>query len=182
MTSLRTSPNLGLVDSILWLGKGGMHWCELLPKFQCTMLFNPQPTMIVIHVGGNDIVATKQARLIKDIKRDINYLASVFPCVKIVWSDILPRKFWRGIENTPDNLIKINEKRKRINRADRQVVRELIHGKAIIHEIDTITSGLFKPDGVHLTLIGNAIFLNTFKEALSLFLTDSDHKVYNANN
>ena len=146
------------------------------------MLFNPQPTMIVIHVGGNATVAIKQARLIKDIKRDINYLASVFPCVKTVWSDILPRKFWHGIENTPNNLVKMNEKRKLINRTGCQVVRELIHGKAIIHEIDTITSGLFKPDGVHLTLIGNAIFLITFKEALSLFLTDNDHRVYNANN
>ena len=43
------------------------------------------------------------------------------------------------------------------------------------------TPGLFKNDGTHLTLIGNAIFLNTFKEALNIFLTDNTQTVYDAN-
>ena len=64
-------------------------------------------------------------------------------------------------------------KRKRINHAGRQAVRGLSHGRAIIHELDPTTPGLYKNDGTHLTLIGNAIFLNTFKEALNIFLTDN---------
>lgn len=118
-TLLHTSPNLGLADTILWLGKSGMHWCELLSKFQCTMLFNSQPTMIVIHLGGNDLVTIKQAKFIKLIRRDPKYFSSVFPAVKFVWCDILPRTKWRGIDNTPENLAKMNEKRKRVNRAGR---------------------------------------------------------------
>lgn len=181
LRALRTSPNLGLDGNILWLGKGGMHWRELLPKFQCTLLFNPRPGMIVIHLGGNDLVTVKQAKLMRAIKKDLKYLASVFTSAKIVWSDILPRKKWLGIENTPKNLKIMDNKRKRINRAGRQVVRGLAHGRAIIHELDTEVPGLFKPDGVHLTLIGNAIFLNTFKEALNIFVSDSGQLVYDAN-
>ena len=43
------------------------------------------------------------------------------------------------------------------------------------------TPGLFKNDGTHLTWIGNAIFLNTCKEALNIFLTDNTQTVYDAN-
>ncbi|MEW8545795.1 MAG: hypothetical protein AB2693_19915 [Candidatus Thiodiazotropha sp.] len=181
LAALHSSPNLGIADNILWLGAGGMHWSELIPKFQCTMIFNPPPDLIVIHVGGNDLVTVKQAKLIKVIRRDLQYLASVFPTAIVVWSDILPRKSWRGIENNPQNLAKMNEKRKRINRAGRQVIHDLTYGRAIIHELDATTPGLFKPDGVHLTLIGNAIFLNTFKEALRFFLNNNEQKVYDAN-
>ena len=75
----------------------------------------------------------------------------------------------------------MNEKRKPIYRAGRQAVRGLSYGGAIIHELDPPTPGLFKNDGTHLTLIGNAIFLNTFKEALNIFLTDNTQTVYDAN-
>ena len=89
----------------------------------------------------------------------------------MVWSDILPRLVWRGVDNTPENLRKLDLKRKRINRAGRQATRQVMHGKAIIHEIDT----------VHLTPIGNSIFLHTMQEALSMFLNNPNQRVYNAN-
>ena len=71
----------------------------------------------------------------------------------------------------------MEQKRKRINRAGPQVTEQLNHGKAIIHEIDT-TPGLHKSDGVHLTSIGNAIFLNTMQEALMSFFNNPEHRVY----
>ena len=110
-------------------------------------------------------------------------MQSVFQMVKFVWSDILPRTYWQGIANTQKNLKMMNDKRKRFNRAGRQAVRGLSHGRAIIHELDPTTPGLFKndDDNTHLTLIGNAIFLNTFKEALKIFLTDNTQIVYDAN-
>ena len=172
--------NLGLADTILWLVKEGMHWSDLLPTFQYAMLFNSKPVLIVINVGGNNLVTIKQAKFIRVINRDLKYMQSVFPMVKFVWSDILPRTYWIGIANTQKNLKVMNDKRRRINRAGRQAVRGLSHGRAIIHELDPTTPGLFKNDGTHLTLIGNAIFLNTFKEALKIFLTDNTQMVYDA--
>ena len=174
-------PNLGLPNQrVLWLGSGGMRWCDLMPKFQLAMLSNSPPKMILVHLGGNDLTTVKQGKLMGMIKKDLFYMASTFPSAYIIWSDILPRLLWRDITNTPDNLRKMDQKRKRINRAGRQVTKQLNNGKAIIHEIDT-TPGLHKSDGVHLSRIGNAIFLNTMEEALMSFLNNPEQRVYNNN-
>ena len=166
----RRMPNLGLPNqSVLWLGSGGMRWCGLMPKFQLTMLSNSTPNTSVVHLSGNDLTTVKQGKLMGMIKKDLYYMASTFPSANIIWSDILPRLLWHDIVNTPENLRKIDQKRKRINRVGSQNSQQLNRGKAIIHEIDT-TPGLHKSDGVHLTRIGNAIFLNTMEEALMPFL------------
>lgn len=157
-----------------------MHLDDLLPRFQQAMLFNRPPKMILVHVGGNDLVQFKVTRIIKDLKRHLSYIASVFPEALVIWSDILPRTHWRGAINTPENLRKLDNKRKRINRAGRLVTKELPHGRSIRHSIDT-TPGLLKEDGVHLTLIGNAIFLDTLQEALHTFTTDPMQTVYDPN-
>ena len=178
----RRCQNLNLPNqAVFWLGYSGMVWKELAPRFQLSLLSNPPPVTIVIHLGGNDIVTVTQGKLIRSIKKDINYIASVFPSAAIVWSDILPRLKWRGAPNDPQTLYQLDQKRKRINRAGRQVIRQLANGKYIVHEIDTVTPGLFRPDGVHLTLIGNSIFLNTMQEALLSFIKDPKRKFYDAN-
>ena len=158
-----------------------MKWNELHGQVQLTMLFNSPPAMIIIHLGGNDLVTIKQGKLIKSIKRDLNYISSVFPSALIVWSDILPRLSWRGITPTLENLGKINRKRKCINRAGRQMARELPRGRVIIHEIDTETKGLFSRDEVHLSPVGNDIFLSTLSEAIDSFLKNPVKRLYDAN-
>ena len=40
-------------------------------------------------------------------------MASIFPSAHIVWSDTLPRLFWFDILNTPKNLGRIDQKRKK---------------------------------------------------------------------
>ena len=62
--ALCTPSNLGLADSILWLVKRGMHWSDLLPIFQYAMIFNSKPVLIVINVGGNELVTIKQGKFI----------------------------------------------------------------------------------------------------------------------
>lgn len=163
------------------MGTSGMHWNQLLSTLQLKMMFNPPPALILIHLGGNDLVNIKQAKFMKLIRRDLSYVASVFPHAYIVWSDILPRKHWRGMVSTPQNLIKMNEKRKRINRAGHQVVRNFDLGRYIIHEIETVTLGLFQEDGTHLTQIGNAILLTALQEAIRLFFQNPSQIMYNAN-
>ena len=178
--SFRNLKNLGLTNhQVHWIGKSGMHWNQLLSTLQFNMLYNPSPALILIHVGGNDLVNIKQGKLMKTVKNDLKYISSVFPNVSLVWSDILPRKHWRGMPSTPANLVSINEKRKSINRAGRQVVRSLNHGRYIIHEIETETPGLFLRDGTHLTNIGNDIFLITLQEAIRLFIS-TPTQMYNA--
>lgn len=157
-----------------------MHLSQLRPTIQLKMLYLPPPAMIVVHVGGNDIVTMKQAHLIRRIKKVFHYIHSVFPNAYLVWSDILPRTKWRGVESIEPNLSRLNDKRKRINRAGRQTARSLFKGRYITHEIDTKTPGLLKTDGTHLTKIGNRIFLLAFEEALRLFFTNPDIQGFDA--
>ena len=65
--------------SIIWLGKSGMHWDQLQDVIQLEMLNRAPPAMIVIHLGGNDLVEVKQATLIKKISKDMAYINSIFP-------------------------------------------------------------------------------------------------------
>lgn len=157
-----------------------MHWEQLRAEFQRLMLFHPAPAMVVIHLGGNDLVTWSQSKLLKKIKTDLRYMASVFPDAQVIWSDILPRQAWRGVESSVESLRKLDQKRKRINRIGRQVTLSL-NGKGISHELDFATPGIFRPDSVHLTRIGNAIFLNTFEEALNIFFRNPSVSVFNAN-
>ena len=39
-----------------WHGKGGMHWDELKGGFQKAMLSSVSPSLIIIHLGSNDLV------------------------------------------------------------------------------------------------------------------------------
>ena len=76
-----------------------MAWPDT--QVQIGYVSNPPPNVIVVHWGGNDITYVKQGKLIGMIKKDIYYMASIFPSANIVWSDILPRLFWSDIDNTP---------------------------------------------------------------------------------
>lgn len=157
-----------------------MHWTQFDTTFQELIVFHCTPTTIIIHLGGNDLVAWSQSKLLKTFKKQFEYMASVYPNATLVWSDILPRQAWRGIDNTPENLEMIEQKRKRVNRLGTQVALRF-GGRAIHHALDFSTHGLFNSDKAHLSLIGNAIFLNTFEEALEVFFSDPEQKVYKAN-
>ena len=82
--AFRASSNLGLANKMVhWLGISSMHWRDLIPKFQLAMMFKPPPVMILVHVGGNDLVTMRQGKLIKNIKKDLQYFASSSPQLKL---------------------------------------------------------------------------------------------------
>ncbi|MCG8045583.1 MAG: SGNH/GDSL hydrolase family protein [Candidatus Thiodiazotropha endolucinida] len=157
-----------------------MHWYHFGAALQQMMLFHQSPAAIIIHLGGNDLVSWSQSKLLKAFKRHFAYISSTYPNAQIIWSDILPRENWRGMESTTENLRRMNLKRKQVNRLGRGVAIGF-GGKGIHHELDFSTTGLFRSDGVHLTLIGNAILLNTFEEAMDIFLSDHSIKTFPSN-
>lgn len=157
--------NLGQTEfKVVWKGKAGMHWDQLLPTLQYLMLIRGQPKMIVLHLGGNDIDNTELKQFIANLTRDILYINSVFPKTHIAWCDILPRLQWRN--NTKNDPKTLNIKRKRINRAARACIKNCMSGSVLSPNIQWYMTELFNSDGVHLSEFGNMVYIQTLKKFL----------------
>ena len=114
----------------------------------------------------NEIGLVPGGELLFHIKFTIVNLSSVLPGTSLVWSIILPRMKWRYSENIRNMEIT----RKRVNRGVRSYLLRLV-GYAITHpDFDEKHPALLKKDGVHLSFIVNAIFLNQIQGALESFL------------
>lgn len=154
--------NFTLTDkNVWWCGKSGMRWEGLLQTIQLQMLHNPPPKILIIHLGGNNIHNTKITKLISAINKDIKYLRDTLLDTHIIWCDILPRLQWRN--NLSESPKLLNIKRKRINRAAHQFLRLLENTSVISPNIPWHMSELFMTDGVHLSDMGNMVYLQTIK-------------------
>ena len=92
----------------------------------------------------------------------------LLPNTRVVWSCILPRRGYRY------SLLKISEKcRNRINRFMIEFATQ--HGgKAIKYpDFQDRYPGLFRKDEVHLSNIGNDLFLNALQGAFDTFLSSN---------
>ncbi|CAJ0965397.1 unnamed protein product [Ranitomeya imitator] len=137
--------------TLRWIGKRGMVWKEWLPEFHRFVRLDRVPEIVVIHLGGNDLAKRSCRELIKDIKFDILRFWVMFPKVLLVWSDIIPRKRWRGARSHEG----VNRARIKINRAiSRFMVR---NGALAVRHVD-LESGqgaYWRADGVHLNAVGH---------------------------
>ncbi|XP_062972038.1 uncharacterized protein LOC134392018 isoform X2 [Elgaria multicarinata webbii] len=151
--------------NIQWLGRRGMRWERLLPTlFQDTPAAAP-PQVLIIHLGGNDLGLLKGKALILQAIADFKIIRQRWPRVRIVWSCILPRFIWRSGDIKP-----MERARRRVNS---EIFRELSrHGDlSITHPTITLTRReLYRQDGVHLSDIGNDLFLYDLQRALGVVL------------
>ncbi|XP_078539569.1 uncharacterized protein LOC144824326 [Lissotriton helveticus] len=60
--------------NVLWKGKGGMLWRELIPCLNNNMVGGVCPDILVIHLGENDLCATKGVVLLRAMKRDLGLI------------------------------------------------------------------------------------------------------------
>ena len=158
-----------------WQGRRGMRWFQFKSMIQWISLHRT-PKVIVIHLGGNDVIRTKFQKMRRIMKRDFKRLFALFPNTLILWSEILPRLEWKY--SRPNSNIKATDKkRKRFNTLGRQMLRGHKNGRIIKHDITTDCPGLFRPDGCHLSDIGIALFCNTLQGAIETFLS-TDIKVF----
>ncbi|XP_053476726.1 uncharacterized protein si:dkeyp-121d4.3 isoform X3 [Ictalurus furcatus] len=165
-----TSPEIGMqlgMDPnsvrIWWKGVQGMTWQQLLPQLLQLKDNWPKPDMILIHLGGNDIGKMTPEAFVLAVKKDLISLKSIFPQCFLVWSDILPRKSWRH----SDDSMSVNNMRQAINKTVRGIMAEL-GGSSLAHDniIPRLDSGLYRPDGVHLSGKG----IDTFNLNMQDFL------------
>lgn len=155
---------------MVWLGQSGMRWTQFLPALQYQMISRGQPEIIIIHLGGNDINEIPQNKFIELIKNDIKYVQPVFSSTTLIWCDILPRLAWRN--NWLDSPKVLNLKRKRINRAAHQYIKELPLGRIVSPHIEWHMEELFHADGVHLSDFGNMTYIQTLQNFVHKMIED----------
>lgn len=155
-------PNLRIQGkTIAWWGVRGLKWADFRHSIQTQVLLSSPPSIIIIHLGGNDLTSISLIKLKKVIESDITYLRDAFPQTTLIWVDILPRRVWRGALT----LKPIESKRKRVNRQGRQIVKLSGKSDTISPDIDTETN-FFRDDGVHLNAVGLEFYLFHLKESI----------------
>ena len=97
--------------SIWWQGQGGLRWCQLLPRLRHFLTLEHVPQMLIIHCGGNDIGVVNSCELRHNMKSTMRSIEAMLPNTKLVWSQILPRRVWRGELNHAS----LEKTRQRIN-------------------------------------------------------------------
>ena len=96
------------------------------------------------------------------IDLEVDYLRAAFSDAIIIWIDILQRRSWQGARD----LAGIERKRRRINILGRYIVRRSGRGAVISPDIDSNTN-FFRPDGIHLNLVGLEFYLDYLKDAIT---------------
>ncbi|XP_065945056.1 uncharacterized protein [Magallana gigas] len=165
--------NLGLNHfTINWNGRRGMVWEYLYTTVSSMLIANKQPTILIIHCGGDNIGDPQNTLkgIQKFMKLTLSQIADVLPNTLIVWSHILPRSNWRQSLST----IEGENSRRRINSAIATFVLKKLNGASIKYpDIQITQKRLFRLDGVHLSDLGNNIYINSLKNAIVQFVTSS---------
>ena len=115
------------------------------------------PNILIIHVVGNDIGATKTIELCYKINKILSWSRSCLPSSVLVWSQILPRLKWCYSEN----LRALDRCRNRVNSSIASF--QMKYSGSYIRYPEIKANEKFFEDGVHLASLGNEIFLNTLQ-------------------
>lgn len=152
---------------IRWIGKRGMLWDELSATVSRTLKDFSPPAFLLIHLGANDLGRTKLKVLMEDMEREILRLRLLLPDTKIIWSDLLMRRFWCHAKSG-----KAMEKaRKRVNLAIGGFIKKEGHFVIQHPNIRSSETNLYRFDGVHLSDLGCDVYLNNIQGGLESILS-----------
>jgi len=157
--------NLGLGRCnarVWWQGKGGMRWAQLVPRVQYLLNFESPPEVLVIHCGGNSLGYVPLHTLRRQIFDAILEIRCLLPKTKIVWSQILPRKTWLCSSDSKA----LNLAASRIDNFAAYLCGRLKGGYIKYPEICWDEDGMFAGDGVHLSELGNNVFIHNMQNAM----------------
>ena len=127
------------------------------------------PAMILIHLGSNDIGTIKTFNLIENIETDILRFKLLFPNCRIIWSELLMTRYCHNAKKGTA----LEKARKRVNCANKNFVLSEGHCENKHPNIRAGKKTLFRHDGVHLSDIGNDIFLNNIQAGLEAFISST---------
>ncbi|XP_078539581.1 uncharacterized protein LOC144824337 [Lissotriton helveticus] len=133
--------------NVLWKGKGGMLWRELIPCLNNNMVGGVCPDILVIHLGENDLCATKGVVLLRAMKRDLGLIKERWAGCHVFWTELIPRRIWRGAVNPRA----VDRARKKVNSEVSRCCRSLGFSRISHRDIKFESVEFFRDDGVHLS-------------------------------
>ncbi|XP_053326755.1 translation initiation factor IF-2-like isoform X2 [Spea bombifrons] len=147
---------------VRWFGRRGMRWMQLLPELVRLSRLLGSPSVLVVHLGGNDLGVVPVRALGDMILRDLATVRILFPEVQLVWSEVVARNYWRYASSQRA----LERSRVKLNRwVSRFVSGD--GGVAVRHRsFERDAANLFRSDGVHLNDIGLDIFNLTLQDAI----------------
>uniref|UniRef100_A0A8C6P116 Uncharacterized LOC107376715 n=1 Tax=Nothobranchius furzeri TaxID=105023 RepID=A0A8C6P116_NOTFU len=155
--------------TIWWKGTQGMTWSQLLPQLHQLKITWPNPEVLIIHLGGNDLSTESPTNLLASVKKDMTSIRSIFPRCVLVWSNILPRRVWRHSSDSHE----VDLVRTTVNRRIQNIMSEL-GGISLSH--DNIrcgtNTGLYRGDGIRLSPKGIDVFNLNLQEFLEKWELD----------
>ncbi|XP_078542054.1 uncharacterized protein LOC144827725 [Lissotriton helveticus] len=153
--------------NIVWKGKGGMLWKDLIPALDSWLVGGVCPDVLVLHLGENDLGLVKGVVLLRAMKKDLSLLHQHWSGCHVLWTELVPRRVWR-------NALKpkaIDKSRRKVNLEVSRFCSDLGFGRIVHSDICYDAVEFFKSDGVHLSGIGMDLYLLELREVLSRCLT-----------
>ncbi|XP_048364950.1 uncharacterized protein LOC125439779 isoform X3 [Sphaerodactylus townsendi] len=91
---------LGLEESVIleWHGQDDLKWIQLLPFVQTLVTGHQAPNVLIIHLGEEDLAQAVKDNLVNRVTREFFLLKTLFPKVRVIWSEVIPEGFWPGEE------------------------------------------------------------------------------------
>ncbi|KAM4701994.1 uncharacterized protein O3C94_002915 [Discoglossus pictus] len=106
---------------VRWLGVRGLRWAQLDELLNTCSQRYGQPTIIIIHAGGNDLGAVPMRRMLKVMKRDVENWTKKFPGTFLIWSEMIKRRSWRNARDP----VGLDKARQKINQQLSSFIRKL---------------------------------------------------------
>ncbi|XP_066472124.1 uncharacterized protein [Tiliqua scincoides] len=151
---------------VYWHGIQAMMWDQLVPLLHEMYQIRSCPSIIIIHLGENDLLPDNCTSLIMKIKNDLGILNRAFVDTTLVWSSLLPRRL-RKEDQAPED---IEKALKFVNSKMAKYCSE-IGAYFLSHELITsYQSRLFLPDSNDLSDEGTDIFIADLAKILKFIL------------
>lgn len=148
-----------------------MVFKELVPKVEELIKSLPPPCLLILQIGSNDLGTIKSKDLVEDIKTDLLRIMLLLPSTKILWSEMLMRRYWHNAEINEGN--KFETARTRLNLDIRNFLKEEKHFVLRHPNIRANERSLYRNDGTHLSGVGNDIYLNNLQGVLDAIIDNN---------
>ena len=161
---------------VSWKGVRGAHLKDVVGQLREGLDHTPYPTTVIIHAGTNDILKLDTYALRNLIPVVISSVRNMLPLSRIIWSDILPRRKYKGE-------LKPGKGKQATNFANCQAHKAIYatSNASFICYSDILSadrSSLYRKDGTHLSRGGLIVFKMMLGEALLYFRSAPNAKAF----